>query len=167
VDDPSSEGTHRLAVVGHRVVVVVPLQDPGEPASLFGDREVHSSSHLGLDRFELGAHLLLARDPLELEPSVPVLRADMRETQELERLRLPIATRVASFGGVPSELDQPRFVRMQFQAEFREPLAEIGEESLGVLAMLEARQEVVSEPREDNVPRARRRLHWSAHRSNT
>ena len=26
-DDPSSEGTHRLAVVGHRVVVVVPFKD--------------------------------------------------------------------------------------------------------------------------------------------
>jgi hypothetical protein len=76
----------------------------------------------------------------------------MRQAQELERLRLPVATRVASFGGIPSELDQPRLVRMQCQAEFREPLAEIGEEPLGVLAMLEARQKVVSEPREDNVP---------------
>jgi hypothetical protein len=76
----------------------------------------------------------------------------MREAQELERLRLPVATRLASFGGVPSELDQPRFVLMQFQAESREPLAEIGEESLGVLTMLEARQEVVSEPHENNIP---------------
>jgi hypothetical protein len=41
-------------------------------------------SHLGLDRLELGAHLLLARDSSELEPPVPVLRADMRESQELE-----------------------------------------------------------------------------------
>jgi hypothetical protein len=68
----------------------------------------------------------------------------MREAQELERLRLPFATRLASFGGVPSELDQPRFVRMQVQAESREPLAEIGEEPLGVLTMLKARQKVVS-----------------------
>ena len=76
----------------------------------------------------------------------------MRKAQELERLWLPVATRVASFGGIPSVLDPPRLVRMQFQAESREPLAEIGEEQLGVLTVLEARQEVVSEPRENNVP---------------
>jgi hypothetical protein len=68
----------------------------------------------------------------------------MREAQELERLRLPVAARLASFGGVPSELDQPRLVRMQFQPESREPLAKIGKEPLSVLTMLEARQEVVS-----------------------
>jgi hypothetical protein len=41
---------------------------------------------------------------------------------------------------------------MQFQAESRESLAEVGEEPLGVLTMLKARQKVVSEPHEDNVP---------------
>ena len=40
-DDPSSERAERRAVVGHRVVVVVPGQDAGEPASLFGDRVMH------------------------------------------------------------------------------------------------------------------------------
>src|ERR1019366_2593791 len=70
-DDPSSEAAHGLAVVGHCVVVVVPLQDSGEPVSLFGDRVMHPFAHLGLDRFELRLHLLLARDPLELEPSAP------------------------------------------------------------------------------------------------
>ena len=72
-----------------------------------------SAAHLGLDRFELGAHLLLARDPLELEPSAPVLRADVREAQELERLRLRSRRGAGSVaGGEPSELDQPRLLRM-------------------------------------------------------
>src|SRR5436305_9145671 len=69
-----------------------------------------------------------------------------------QRLRLPVATRLASLGGVPSELDQPRLVRMQFQTESREALAEIGEEPLGVLTVLESRQEVVGEPHEHNIP---------------
>jgi len=51
---------------------------------LFGDRVMHPTPHLGLDRVQLGAHLLLARDPLQLEPSTPVLPADVREAQEVE-----------------------------------------------------------------------------------
>jgi hypothetical protein len=31
-----AEGVHRLAVAGHRVVVVVPAKDAGEPVSLLG-----------------------------------------------------------------------------------------------------------------------------------
>ena len=41
---------------------------------------------------------------------------------------------------------------MQLQSEFREPLAEIGEEPLSVLTMLKARHIVVGEPHEDHVP---------------
>ena len=41
---------------------------------------------------------------------------------------------------------------MQLQTELREPVAQIGEEPLGVLTMLEARHVVVGEPREDHVP---------------
>jgi hypothetical protein len=85
MDPPSAFVTH------HRVIAVVPLQNTGEPAPLLGDRVMHPSAHLGLDRFEPGVHLLLARDPLKLEPSVPVLRAQVREAQELERLRLAVA----------------------------------------------------------------------------
>ena len=76
----------------------------------------------------------------------------MREPQEVERLRLPVAAPGSILGGVPPELDQPRLLRMQPHAELRESLAEIGEEPLGVLAMLKARHVVIGEPREDNIP---------------
>ena len=55
-------------------------------------------------------------------------------------------------GGEPTELDQPRFLRMQLQTKLREPVAEIGKEPLSVLTMLKARHVVVGEPREDHVP---------------
>ena len=113
---------------------------------------MHPSPHLGLDRVQLGAHLLLARDPFELEPSAPVLPADVREAQKIERLRLGDPAALSVSGGEPSELDQPRLLRMQLQSELREPVAEIGEEPLGVLTMLEAHHVVVGEPREDHVP---------------
>ena len=41
---------------------------------------------------------------------------------------------------------------MQLQTELREPVAQIGQEPLGVLTMLKARHVVVGEPREDHVP---------------
>jgi hypothetical protein len=89
----------------------------------------------------------------------------VREAQKIERLRLRDPKELSVSGGEPSELDQPRLLRMQLQPELREPVAKIGKEPLGVVTMLEARHVVVGEPREDHVPRAFRRRHWSAHRS--
>jgi hypothetical protein len=63
---------------------------------------------LGLDLVKLGPHPLLARDSLELEPSVLGLRADMREAKKVERLRLPQPTCRSSLGSEPSELDPLR-----------------------------------------------------------
>src|ERR1039458_7997356 len=90
--------------------------------------------------------------PRELEPSgLPRLPADVREPEELERLRLAEPTRCAIPGGVPSELDQPRLLGVQLQTEFREPVAKVSPELLGVFPMLKAHHEVVSEPHDDNV----------------
>src|SRR5438046_1921556 len=99
---------------------------------------MHASAHLGLDRFELGAHPLLARGSLELEPPAPRRRADVREPQKLERVRLGIAAAFAISGGEAPELDQPRLLPRQRQPELCESLAEIGQEPLGVLTMLKA-----------------------------
>ena len=54
-------------------------------------------------------------------------------------------------GGEPPELDEPRLLGMQFQPELRESLAQLGEEPLGVTLVLEANDEVVSEPHDDHV----------------
>ena len=72
--------------------------------------------------------------------------------RKLERLRLGDPAALSVSGGEPSELDQPRLLRMQLQTELREPLAEIGKEPLSVLAMLKARHVVIGEPRKDHVP---------------
>src|SRR4051794_37103791 len=45
-----------------------------------------------------------------------------------------------------AQLDQPRLVGMQFQAELREPVAKLREEPLGLISMLEAHHVVVSKP---------------------
>ena len=118
------EGLDRVAVAGHRVVVVVPAQDAGEPASLFGDGQVPASHQLALEGVQLDPQPLRFSDALEHETPVVGLRADVREAEEPERLRLVQATLLSSLGGVPAELDQPRLLGRQFQAELREPAGE-------------------------------------------
>ena len=54
-------------------------------------------------------------------------------------------------GGEPPELDQPRLLGVQLQAELREPCAKIGQEPLGVIPVLEAHHEVVGEAHDDHV----------------
>src|SRR5664279_1306057 len=88
-DEQVAEGAERLDVVGHRVIVVVPGQDAGEPATLFWNGMMHPLPHFAFDGEQLGAHPFGVGQPRELEPSrLPGLRADMREAEKLERLRL-------------------------------------------------------------------------------
>src|SRR6202165_6134439 len=110
-----------------------------------------ASPHLGLDLMQLGAHLLLAREPAELEPPAPVLRTYVREAQEIERLRLGVAAAGSTLGGDPPKLDQPRLALVQLQTKARDPFAKLSPEPLGVVTMLEAHHEVVREPHRDDV----------------
>jgi len=72
-------------------------------------------TQLALDRFELGPHPFSDSDPPQPEPSAPVLATDVCQAQEIERLRLTQTPHATSFGREPSELDQPRLVRVQSQ----------------------------------------------------
>src|SRR5664279_4201122 len=90
-------------------------------------------------------------DALEHEAPLPGLRAHMREAKELERLRLAQATRLTIPGGEPPELDQPRLLRRQFQAELREPSAKLREEPVRIVLVLETDDVVVSEAHDDHL----------------
>ena len=99
--------------------------------------------------------------PHELETSgLPRLPAYMREPEELERLRLAKPTRLAIPGSIAPELDQPRLLGVQLQTEFREPVAKVTPEPLGVFPMLKAHHEVVSDRTITTSPCAFRLLHW-------
>jgi hypothetical protein len=89
-----------------------------------------------LPELQLRPHPFRDRDPPDPEPAVPGLRADVREAQEIERLRLTQAPGCPFRGGEPPELDQPGLARVLFQPELREPLPEPGQEPSGVLAIL-------------------------------
>ena len=64
---------------------------------------------------------------------------------------LPVAPGCPVPGSMPPELDQPGLVRVQFQPELREPAAELFQEPLGVIFVLEPDDEVVREPHDDHV----------------
>jgi len=100
---------------------------------------------------KLGFHLLQLRpQPLfdgdAPEPEAPVLRlpANVREAQEIERLRLGKAPLLSVRRREAAELDQASLVRVQLQVELREPLAKIVEEPFCIPEILEPDDEVVS-----------------------
>lgn len=109
-------------------------------------------SELGLDLAQLGAHSLGVSDALEIETPLPILRADVREAEEGERLRLAETSLLTSLGGKPTELDQPRLLGVQLQEELREPVAQLLVEPFGVIPVLEAHHEVIGETHDHYVP---------------
>ncbi len=122
-----------------------------QPAPLLGDEEVPASPKLGFHLLELDPQPLLDGDAPE--PEAPVLRlpADVREAQEIERLRFRMTTLFSVRRREAAELDEAGLVRVQLQVELREPLAKIMEELLCVTEMLEPAHEVVGEARDDHV----------------
>src|SRR2546423_1926078 len=106
---------------------------------------------LVLDLLQLGPHPLRDRDPLERVAPAPGLPADVREAEELERLRPTEAPRRPVLGGEPPKLDQPRLLGLQLQPELRQSLAQLRLEPLRVLPMLEAHDEVIRVTHQDYV----------------
>jgi hypothetical protein len=104
---------------------------------------MHALPELVLDLFQLRPHPFRDRDPLHPEPSAPGHRADVREAQEIERLRLAGPASFPVPGSVPPELDQPRLTGVQFQPELREPAAQLVQEPVSVIFVLEPDDEVV------------------------
>ncbi len=136
---------HSIGVARHGVVRDMSTYDRSKPLALLRDREVHAPFEFNVDLTQLRSHPL--RDRVTLHPELPVLGfpADVRETQEVKRFRFPFTTRLSVSGGVPSELDEPRLVRMKFQTKLREPFPKVDEEPFRVFLMLEPGYEVVSE----------------------
>jgi hypothetical protein len=137
------ECSDRPTVAWDGVVGEVPSHDACQPLSLHWDGLVPTSLQFGLDLFELRRHSLRAGDAFQHEPSALRLRTDMREAEELERLRLAETTCCSITGGEPSELDQTCLVWVQLQIELRKPLTKVPEEPLRITKTLEPTDKVV------------------------
>jgi hypothetical protein len=83
---------------------------------------MHAPANLMLDFQQFGPHSLADRfAPHRIAP-FPVLPADMREPQKIERLGLTFSSLVPVDLGIPPELNPARFIWVQFQPELLQPL---------------------------------------------
>jgi hypothetical protein len=133
---PGSEQGDRWAVHRHPVVPDVPSNHRAQPCPHLRDRVVQATAELGLHLAQLGLQPLPDRLPHHRESPVPLLPADMREAEEVERLRLPLAGALPALGRERSELQQPRLLGVQLQAELRKPLAQLSQAPLGIRPVL-------------------------------
>jgi hypothetical protein len=74
------------------VVVEVALHDRSKPWAGLRYWFMHAPAELLLDFHQLGSHSLADRFALYGIAPIPILPADMREAQKVERLRLPFSS---------------------------------------------------------------------------
>src|SRR3982074_2135966 len=104
------------------MVLVVAQHDLPKPSTDFGHAIMFPALKLNLDGLELGNHSLFRSDPTYGEGSALVaLPTEVGEAQEREGLRFPLSTQFWVARGNPPKLDRPFLVRMQSQAELRQP----------------------------------------------
>src|SRR6516165_7413688 len=113
------------------MVEVVALQDGFEQLARLRHRYVPTPLELLLDLLQLPPQALGDRPALHGEVPLPVLPADMREAQKVERFRLPCSSLFPVLLGIPPELDPSRLVRMQFQSKLPQPFSEVFQKAVG------------------------------------
>ncbi len=141
VSDVMQEGAQGRDVGGYGVVIIPARDHALQPSSLFGDRQVPPSPEFLLEVMQLGAHPVAPRLPPKQEAAAPGAPADMRETQEVERLRLAQTAPFAVARCEAAKLDEARLFLMQREREPRHPLFQVRLEPLGVGLVLEAGDE--------------------------
>jgi hypothetical protein len=142
----------RRCVHGHAVVPDVATHDRLQPFALFGAGFVHAEPKVGFHRVQLCLQSFADRLPQHRETSVaPLLHADVRKAQEVERLRLPFSTPLPVVDRIRTELQQPRFLGMQLQVELPHSLGEFHPKLLGIRFLPKAQHNIVRESHDDHV----------------
>src|SRR5665647_2004983 len=94
----------------------MPVQHTFQPLPDLRYRLVHTAAQRLLDLLQLRLQSFPHRLPSDLAMALSGGSTTVRKPQKRETLRLPFSPRPALPCGVWSELDQPRLLRMQFQA---------------------------------------------------
>src|SRR5580692_2956816 len=103
----------RRLVHGHPVVADVSTHHRLQPLAYFGNGIMHASLKLGFHLVQFRLQPLTNRLPQHREPSIaPLLHADVRKTQEVERLRFPFSTPLPLVDRKRTELHKSRLLRL-------------------------------------------------------
>ena len=138
----------------HRVIREPATQDLAEPYALSLYAIMASCSKMFLYLPQLRSHPFAHRCPSKHETAAASPgRAVMRESEKIERLRLPKASSLTACYCMPSELDEPRLIGMKTEPKLRKASREVREEPLRVLRMLEADDRIVRIADDDHLTR--------------
>src|SRR5207247_10941036 len=139
--DSRPEGADAAPVHGNPVVPHVTPNDRAQIGSYRRDGLGQTPPKLELHHLQLRLPPHAHRLPQHRELPLPRLSAAVREAEKVEALGSPAAPASPVGRREAAELDEARLVGMQRQPELREPLAQLGEELLGLLPMLESHDE--------------------------
>jgi hypothetical protein len=92
------------------MIVEVASHDRFEPLPGYDHRFVHAQPELLFDFCQLPPHALADRVAFHRKVPVPVIPANMRESQKIERFRLPFSSLFPVSLSKSSELDPARFI---------------------------------------------------------
>ena len=142
----------RRSVHGHPVVSDVSTYHRSQPLAHFGDGFMHPSLKFGFHLVQLRLQPLADRLPQHRKPSIAsLLDADMRKTQEVERLRFPFSTFLPVVDRERTEFQQSRFLGMQFQVEPSHSFGEFRPKLIGIRFSLKSQHDIVRETHNDDV----------------
>jgi hypothetical protein len=148
--DSESKNRQRRLVHGHSVVAKVSTHNRPQPLALFGDGLVHSSLEFGFHLIQLRLQPFPDRLPHHREPSIALLlRADVRKSEKVERLRLPFSTPLPLVDRIRTEFQQSRFLGVQFQIELLHSLSKFRPKLVGIRLAVKSNHDVVRETHHD------------------
>ena len=107
------EYAETVKVPRYRIVVEVALHDRFEPLSGLAHGIMHSLTELLLNLPQLRPHAFADRLAPHREPPYPVLPADVREAEEIERVGFPFSSAFPVLFSKSTELDPARLIWVQ------------------------------------------------------
>src|SRR5271157_5755266 len=113
----TAEALQPSEIAWDRVVVEIALHHAVQPLADLRDGFVPSPQQSGPNGRQRRPHAFLHREANDLEPTLSVGPTTMRESQEVERLRMALTPISTVLDGESTKLDQPRLVRVQCQSE--------------------------------------------------
>jgi hypothetical protein len=131
--DLVAERTQGVAIVGNTVVTVVPFNNGPQPFALLSYGKMHALSRLDSYVEKLGSHSLGNRSPSDRVHFVlPLLRTNMREAEEVKRIRFTSFALIPVVDGPGAKLQNSRLLGMKFKTELEHALFQIGQRLLGL-----------------------------------